>query len=314
MCKNLLFFEVAELSRLREASIEGSLAFVPCQLEEQAHRGKPLKKKRQEDERLVREEEDNFQMKLVLCQEEARRFNVVVLSPETCQVGEVESAILAKGARASSAGTGLTRVPTVEVVEVQKEAAHRQGQRSLDAAATLTPIRRGVLTLGELSLSQSDEEIFQHLFDVEARALEILGDLLPMQSRGLWERYALDLTTPLDRKGCGSAERILRKFLPDVWRELRDLEERIYLINGCAFQAEYRYYMLKKSSSSTLGHHHAEDMIRVSRIMEAEECRRIIAAEKLPKEAVVFQTAKEVLRHDIPPSAWQYLEGSMMIV
>ncbi|KAL6008658.1 hypothetical protein ACLOJK_034173 [Asimina triloba] len=47
-----------------------------------------------------------------------------------------------------------------------------------------------------------------------------------MQSIGLRESYTMDPTTPLDREGRGPVERILREFLPNVWWELRDQEER----------------------------------------------------------------------------------------
>ncbi|KAL6013502.1 hypothetical protein ACLOJK_004000 [Asimina triloba] len=74
-----------------EALTYGSLALVPYQPEEQARRGKPLRKKRpvkedkglvmsrEEDERLVREEKANLSTALALSWEEARLFGVVAL-------------------------------------------------------------------------------------------------------------------------------------------------------------------------------------------------------------------------------------------
>ncbi|KAL5996489.1 hypothetical protein ACLOJK_026569 [Asimina triloba] len=95
---------------------------------------------------------------------------------------------------------------------------------------------RGVLraTLGEISSRGVDDEIFRRPFDVEARALKILGDLLPIQSRSLRENHALGQVAPLDREGQRLAKLLLLEFLPDVWRKLMELKERIRLINGVA--------------------------------------------------------------------------------
>ncbi|KAL6003219.1 hypothetical protein ACLOJK_023442 [Asimina triloba] len=63
-------------------------------------------------------------------------------------------------------------------------------------ATTLTPVGRGILgaTLGETSSCSADEEIFQCPFDIEARALKILSDLLPVST---WET-AVGLLKDLD--------------------------------------------------------------------------------------------------------------------
>ncbi|KAL6002972.1 hypothetical protein ACLOJK_023194 [Asimina triloba] len=57
-------------------------------------------------------------------------------------------------------------------------------------AAILTPVGREVLgvTLGETSSRSADEEIFRCPFDIEARALKILSDLLPVST---WRAEAL---------------------------------------------------------------------------------------------------------------------------
>ncbi|KAL6003246.1 hypothetical protein ACLOJK_023469 [Asimina triloba] len=57
-------------------------------------------------------------------------------------------------------------------------------------AATPTPVGRGVLgaTLEETSSCSADEEIFLCPFDIEARALKILSDLLPVST---WRAEAL---------------------------------------------------------------------------------------------------------------------------
>ncbi|KAL5999361.1 hypothetical protein ACLOJK_040821 [Asimina triloba] len=225
--QNLLFFGVpAEPRRLGEASssltslevsIEGLLALMPYQLEEQAHRGKPLKKKRHLIKGIT-PFPSPLSLGLVISREEDERlealhFGVVALSSERRQADNEESVILAKGAGVPSVGVNPMGIPMEEVVK------------------------------GDTSSPES-----------EAREPKILSDLLPVQSRGLRESNALNQAMPLDREGCGPAERILLEFLPDVWRELRDLEYRFHLIDGCASQAKYHYHVMKELPSTTLGH------------------------------------------------------------
>ncbi|KAL5987040.1 hypothetical protein ACLOJK_041035 [Asimina triloba] len=83
-------------------------------------------------------------------------------------------------------------------------------------------IRCGILAsiFGEASSCPSNEEIFRQPFNMEARAMKILEDLLPVESRGIRENYALGLPSFLDVEGRGLGEQMLKKFLPDVWREL----------------------------------------------------------------------------------------------
>ncbi|KAL5978474.1 hypothetical protein ACLOJK_029591 [Asimina triloba] len=236
-------------------------------------------------------------MALALSREEAHRSSVVALSSERRSVSEEESDVLTEGLGGPSAIMGSIGVPWVEAIEVadvkgdasgprssvqaQKEVAYHRGQGSLDAVtgshgtlqgveeeasreeAPPTPVRRKVLgaTLGKPSSNRSNEDIFRCPFDMEVRALKILGDLLLLQSRGLQE-------TPLNKEGRGPKERMLSKFLPDMWGEIRDLEERIYLIDGCASQAEYRYHVLKEFPSTILEHHHVEDLFGVSRSLK----------------------------------------------
>ncbi|KAL5997312.1 hypothetical protein ACLOJK_008242 [Asimina triloba] len=114
---------------------------------------------------------------------------------------------------------------------------------------------RGVLgsTFGEASSCPSDDQLFRRPFDIEARALKILGDLLLVQSRGIRKCHALDLTPSLDKEGLEPVERMLLEFLPDMWRELSELEETICLIDECTSQAEYRYYMLGERVRLSVG-------------------------------------------------------------
>ncbi|KAL5986506.1 hypothetical protein ACLOJK_014839 [Asimina triloba] len=114
-------------------------------------------------------------------------------------------------------------------------------------------------TLKEASLCPMDDQLFRRPFDIEARALKILGDLLPFRSRGIRESHALCIAPSLDKEGRGPADRILLEFLHNMWWELSELEERIHLIDG------------------------------TSHVMSEEECRRVIAARKFLKETGVAQ-------------------------
>ncbi|KAL6000744.1 hypothetical protein ACLOJK_006470 [Asimina triloba] len=107
----------------------------------------------------------------------------------------------------------------------------------------------GVLgaTFGEAFSCIADDNRFRHTFDIEARALKILDNHLSMQSRSLKESHALGLTSSLEKEGRGPIEWMLLEFLPDVWQELTEWDERIRLIDGCASRAEYHYHMLRES-------------------------------------------------------------------
>ncbi|KAL5985227.1 hypothetical protein ACLOJK_036465 [Asimina triloba] len=130
------------------------------------------------------------------------------------------------------------------------------------------------------------KEIFRQSFDMEARALKILDNLLPVQG------YPGERHLGPDEEGRGPGERMLQEFLPNMWRELRDLEERVCIIDGCSSQEEYRYHVLKEHPSVALGHHHIRDLFEVSPIM-VKERRKVVAAGKCPEETVVVQVAKE---------------------
>ncbi|KAL5980288.1 hypothetical protein ACLOJK_028196 [Asimina triloba] len=83
------------------------------------------------------------------------------------------------------------------------------------------PTPRVWANLGDTSSVQDDREIFGQSFDVEARVLKILSDLLLVETRAIQESAALGREPPLDIEGRGPRELMLLKFLPNVWRELR---------------------------------------------------------------------------------------------
>ncbi|KAL5975686.1 hypothetical protein ACLOJK_020012 [Asimina triloba] len=99
---------------------------------------------------------------------------------------------------------------------------------------------------------------------------------------------------------------------PSKILELMELDERIRLIDGCTSQAEYRYHMLRESVRLSMGRPRAWDLFGTSYIMRKEECRRVIAAGKRPKEVGMAQVTREVLKSStIFPSTWKYLEESL---
>ncbi|KAL5980919.1 hypothetical protein ACLOJK_028839 [Asimina triloba] len=84
-------------------------------------------------------------------------------------------------------------------------------------AATPTPVRRGVLgaTLSETSWCSANEEIFRYPFDIEARALKILNDLLLVST---WRDEALN-----EAKGGILTERDLERALEEATAEVTRL-------------------------------------------------------------------------------------------
>ncbi|KAL6003713.1 hypothetical protein ACLOJK_004259 [Asimina triloba] len=154
-----------------------------------------------------------------------------------------------------------------------------------------TPMCRGVLrsTLGEASSCPTNDQFFHRPFDTKVRALKILGNLLPIQSRGIRECHALGLPPSLNKKGRGLGKRMLLEFLPDMWWELLKLKERIRLIDRCASQTEYRYHVPGVHVRLFVEHPQVRDPFRMSRIINEAECRRVIAARKRPKETRVTQ-------------------------
>ncbi|KAL5992968.1 hypothetical protein ACLOJK_013888 [Asimina triloba] len=101
----------------------------------------------------------------------------------------------------------------------------------------------------------------------------------------------------VEEHGVRADERMLHEFLPDMWQKSLELEERICLVE--ATQAKYHYYMIGERVHLFVGHPHMRDPFGTSRIMDEEECRKIITAGKHHEETGVAQVFREVLRHDI---------------
>ncbi|KAL6004631.1 hypothetical protein ACLOJK_005186, partial [Asimina triloba] len=173
-----------------------------------------------------------------------------------------------------------------------------------------TPMRCWILAsiFREASSCPSNEEIFCRPFDMEARAIKILGDLLPVESRGVRKNYALGLLSTLDVEGRGLGEQMLKKFLPDVWRELLELEERIRLVDGYSSREEYRYHILGQYSRFPVDCPRTLDRFETSGQMEEKEHRNIIDAVKRPKEVAMKQVPREVPRPDTPIHSEHKLE------
>ncbi|KAL5979134.1 hypothetical protein ACLOJK_019031 [Asimina triloba] len=277
----------------------------------------------EEEERLARKKKTDFQDALALSREEVRHSGLAATSPKTpaepihamlaelVQVIPTEPAhvvdvkgdtlspvlvprrgpsVLALQEATRCRGEGPPKVatgPQMTRQDIDEEASRDRelmSQHLAELVATPTPVA-----------TRGDKEIFWRPFDVEARVLKILNDLLPVQSRSIRESNALGQAMPLDMEGCGLIEWMLLEFLLNIWWELMDLEESILLIDGCASRAKYHYHVLKESVPATLGHPCAKDFFGVSCIMDEEERLRVIAAEKCPEEAVVTQTTKEVM-------------------
>ncbi|KAL6004655.1 hypothetical protein ACLOJK_005210 [Asimina triloba] len=173
-----------------------------------------------------------------------------------------------------------------------------------------TPMRCWILAsiFREASSCPSNEEIFCRPFNMEARAMKILGFLLPVESRGVRKNYALGLLLTLDVEGRGLGEQMLKKFLPDVWRELLELEERIRLVDGYSSREEYRYHILGQYSQFPVDYPRTRDRFETSGQMEEKEHRNIIDAGKRPKEVAVKQVPREVPRPDTPIHSEHKLE------
>ncbi|KAL5995715.1 hypothetical protein ACLOJK_025783 [Asimina triloba] len=226
----------------------------------------------------------DLQVRLVLSREEARHSDLVVVSPEAV-VKLVHSRLLSLFVPMMDLDAG-----TLSPAPFSKEEPSETPTRE---ARVIMP--RGVLgvTLGEMSSGSVDVQLFRCPFDIEARALKILGDLLPVQSRSLRKSHALGLTAPPDKEGRGLAKLLLLEFL-------LNLEERILLIDRCSSRAEYRYHVPR---------------FGMSRIISGKECRKIIAVGKRLEELGVAQVTKEVMRPDASfPSAGEYLEESLMAI
>ncbi|KAL6000172.1 hypothetical protein ACLOJK_034850 [Asimina triloba] len=244
----------------------------------------PMILSKEAQEALARWEEEDLRMGLALSCEEARRFGLSITLLEA----------LGEPLPVEPAPSELVPlpIPAEETEEsVGANAARVPGFASrleVNSNGVGAPVDLGVLgsIFGEASSCLSNEQIFRWPFDMEARVMKILGDLLPIKSRAIRECHALSLAPTLNGEGREPGERMLLDYLPHMWKELSKLEERICLLNGCSSQEEYW-------SSS----------------MEEDERQKIIAVRKRPKEAAVEQTSREVLRpNGHVPSEWELLK------
>ncbi|KAL6002935.1 hypothetical protein ACLOJK_023157 [Asimina triloba] len=195
---------------------------------------RPKKKKRlgptaldEEEEHLARQKEADLQLGLVLSREEARRSSLVITSLET-------------SARPAPLGLMLSSVLVVDVeadITSLREPFKATGREEFKVGAIKEqgPAPHHCVDPGEAETPYVVGSWGPPLEKrPQARALKILGDLLPAQLRGIKECYALGLAPSLDEEELGLAKRMLLEFLLDMWRELSKLEERIHLIDGCA--------------------------------------------------------------------------------
>ncbi|KAL5980293.1 hypothetical protein ACLOJK_028201 [Asimina triloba] len=200
-------------------------------------------------------------------------------------------------------------------------------RRDADPSGAEAPMCRGVLgsTFGEASSCLSSEQS-------SARAMKILENLLPVQSRAIREYYALSLPPTLDvegarshpssnprrRGGEESCERMLLDRVPDVWKELSELEERIRLLDGCSSREEYHYHVLRKRSTPDqfpVDRPHAQDRFGVTSIMEEEERRKIIVVGKHLEKVAMEQVSRKALRLDVSVLfEWELLEKTLVKV
>ncbi|KAL5997072.1 hypothetical protein ACLOJK_008000 [Asimina triloba] len=212
-------------------------------------------------------------------------------------------------------GLTISEAPSREGIGIDVTGAQgSMPRRNVDLSGVRAPAHHGVLesTFGEACSCLSPEQIFHWPFDMEARTMKILSDLLPVKSREIRECHTLGHTPTLDGEGRGVDEQMLLGYFPDMWKALSELEKRIRLIKGCSSRAEYRYHVLGKRSAPNrfpMGRSHVQDRFGVTSIMDEEERRKIIVVGKHPEEVVVEQ----VLRPDANvPSKRELLEDTLI--
>ncbi|KAL6004614.1 hypothetical protein ACLOJK_005169 [Asimina triloba] len=76
---------------------------------------------------------------------------------------------------------------------------------------------------------------------MEAQALKILGDILPVETKAIQESITLGWEPLLDVVSCDLGELMSLKFLPDIWRELKDLEEKYHVLRWPPLELGRRY-------------------------------------------------------------------------
>ncbi|KAL5985697.1 hypothetical protein ACLOJK_027684 [Asimina triloba] len=108
-------------------------------------------------------------------------------------------------------GKEQARVAEQEVTSIEDQTVEEKSQfftPKVDRAGTST--------------DQESKEILKQLYNIEARVVKILKDLLLVKSRVIRENIASGLEPELDNE-----VEVLLKCRPDDWREFRDLKERI---------------------------------------------------------------------------------------
>ncbi|KAL5997035.1 hypothetical protein ACLOJK_007961 [Asimina triloba] len=198
----------------------------------------PTTLNKEAQEHLARQEEEDLQASLALSREEARCSGLFIASPKASMdlvsLGSAPPLVLMMdiGVDTTSPTPVLeleaSEAPGQEGVEVDTTVA--QGSLSecdADLGEVGVPVHRGVLgsTFREASSCPSRKQLFRRPFNMEVRTLKILeglGNVMP---------WAL-LLPSLDEEGRGADERMLLEYLPDIWKELLELEERVRLIDG----------------------------------------------------------------------------------
>ncbi|KAL5985463.1 hypothetical protein ACLOJK_027447 [Asimina triloba] len=180
----------------------------------------PTTLNKEAQECLARQDEENLQAGLALSHEEACYSGHFIASPEA-SVDHVSLelaplSILVMDIRANTMSpTLILELETFEAPGregVEADATKTQGSLpkcDTDLSEVKVPMRHGVMgsTFGEASSCPFGEQLFCRSFDMEARALKILGDLLPVQSRGIKESHALSLLSLWTKRGKGPASR-----------------------------------------------------------------------------------------------------------
>ncbi|KAL6004778.1 hypothetical protein ACLOJK_005334 [Asimina triloba] len=198
----------------------------------------------EEEECLARQEEADLQAGLTLYREEACRSGLIVASleasAELAPLGPVSSSVLVMDVKANitSPVPAFEREPSeapgrkgTEVRTIEEKGPSSYCGANPEEAEALVGLRVLGSIFGEASTCPMDDQLFHWPFDMEARALKILGDLIPVRPRAIREYNALGFAPSLDNEERGADERMLQKFLLDVWQKLSELEERIRLID-----------------------------------------------------------------------------------
>ncbi|KAL5980825.1 hypothetical protein ACLOJK_028744 [Asimina triloba] len=167
-------------------------------------------------ESLARQDEENLQAGLALSHKEACRSDLFGSSLEASVDLVFLKSTLSKSTPLpvlvrdiEGDTTSPNHVLELEIFEVlSRDGVGMNGvgvQGSLprcdvDPSGTKAPVHRGVLgyTFRDALSCPYRDLVFRWPFDMEARAMKILGDLLPIKSRGIRECHALGLASILD--------------------------------------------------------------------------------------------------------------------